>query len=240
MLENVCGLLTNHPETLQWVLKELKAIGGKAYEIDAKVVNCNEHGLPQSRKRLWIVGRLKTKIVTQFQWPEPYGCVPLAPILDKLVGTVGPQHAPPASQGTAQANLVKAFSEIGSLTKKNPCLVDAIVDIDGTKLHWMLDMSPCLTRHRCGIGGHWVTSRGRRLSTGEQLRLMGFKRSIMKVDSVTDRQLRLMIGNSCAVPVLERILLRLLPSVGLANDSAMKRRWESHAQATRSVADLKA
>eukprot|EP00969_Alexandrium_andersonii_P005441 235998-Alexandrium_andersonii.AAC.1 len=35
----------------------------------------------------------------------------------------------------------------------------------------MAGCSPCLTRTRAAQGGHWVTTRGRRLNTREMLKL---------------------------------------------------------------------
>jgi len=54
ILENVRGLL-NHDEgkTFERVLSVLKDVG---YEIHHKVLSCDDHGIPQMRKRLFIVG----------------------------------------------------------------------------------------------------------------------------------------------------------------------------------------
>ena len=48
----------------------------------------------------------------------------------------------------------------------------------------------------------------------EVLRLQGFADSFENV--VTERQLRLMLGNGMSLNVLERILCRLLPAAGLS------------------------
>ena len=43
--------------------------------------------------------------------------------------------------------------------------------------------------------------------------------------STSDRQLGLMIGNAMSVNVLERLLVRLLPGVGLLRPESLHDRW---------------
>ncbi len=64
--ENVAGLVS-HDEgrTLKTMLEVLKDLG---YEVQHKVVNAVEHGVPQKRKRILIVG---TKKGIKFTYPTP-------------------------------------------------------------------------------------------------------------------------------------------------------------------------
>ena len=56
LLENVKGLTTKrHKETFEKILSELKRIG---YDIQWKVLNTKDYGIPQNRERLWIYGYL--------------------------------------------------------------------------------------------------------------------------------------------------------------------------------------
>lgn len=41
------------------------------YEIDFKILNACWHGLPQSRKRLFVVALRREKIKRRFRWPTP-------------------------------------------------------------------------------------------------------------------------------------------------------------------------
>ena len=53
MLENVKGLLTKkHENTVKKILKELKRIG---YFVYLQILDTKEHGIPQSRKRVFII-----------------------------------------------------------------------------------------------------------------------------------------------------------------------------------------
>lgn len=56
-------------------LKSVKehADGDQFYKIYAQVLDASCYGVPQSRKRLFIVALRKKKIRTRFQWPTPMG-----------------------------------------------------------------------------------------------------------------------------------------------------------------------
>jgi len=51
-------------------LKKVKDNGTQCYFVDHKVLNTAEHGIPQSRKRVYIVGIKKKNLVTEFEWPR--------------------------------------------------------------------------------------------------------------------------------------------------------------------------
>ena len=75
---------------------------------------------------------------------------------------------------------------------------------------------PCLTRTRGGSGGHWSFSRQRFLTTAELYRLMGNDPDRLNIPlGVSDRQVRLMIGNAWDISLIKRVLYRLLPASGL-------------------------
>ncbi len=230
LLENVCGLLTQHRSVLQWLLRELKGIGGGVYRVDAHVLNALDHGLPHSRPRLWIIGILKTSERQPFTWPEAIGSVDLETVLEKRTPElVACTAMPPETQTQARKNYVTAFKQICDNLRINPLTSDIVADIDGSRgPHWMQGVVPCLTRARCGTSSHWVMSRGRRLNLMEMLRLMGIQSSEVNLRCVTGNQLGRMIGNSMSVHVLERLLLRALPVSGLVPRTVqLNARWES-------------
>ena len=56
LLENVKGLTTKrHEKTLAKIKSELERLG---YQLDIKLLNTKEHGIPQNRVRVWIYGYL--------------------------------------------------------------------------------------------------------------------------------------------------------------------------------------
>ena len=248
ILENVCGLMTQHPKTLQWLIKTLQNMCNQIYHVTAKVMNSQDHGLPQNRPRLYILGIVKDRMVNgfEFQWPEKVGHAPLQLILDSVPdaspGSKLPKPKvtmPPESQKTARKNFTHAFKNIASDLKINPLTSDIVCDIDGGQgPHFMDGIVPCLTRSRCGKESHWVFCRGRRLNLAEMLRLTGVRPADINLSATSHTQLGKMIGNSMSVPVLERLLLRLLPAVGLMSAEKAPKRWESMEQVVGSAAEL--
>ena len=100
-------------------------------------------------------------------------------------------------------------------------------DVNGSKPHFMVGMTSCITRRRADSGGHWLMNRGRRMTVKEMLAFLGMDIKYDIQEGVAARQLRLMIGNSCSVDVLERLVTRALSCRGLASWASMVKRWES-------------
>ncbi len=125
----------------------------------------------------------------------------------------------------ARKKLLVAYSRIVRTLMRNPFAEPCVIDLGASKPNWMYNRSPCLTKSR--KYGFWVTCRGRFQSIQERLRLMGLSPQRVDLSAVSEGQLGGMIGNSMAVNVLERILIRALPAVGLAEPKDMPRRWES-------------
>ena len=59
LLENVGGLVDRHKAVLNWILKRLSAL---SYEVHHSVLNSMDHGVPQSRRRLWIIAIRKDSV----------------------------------------------------------------------------------------------------------------------------------------------------------------------------------
>jgi DNA (cytosine-5)-methyltransferase 1 len=71
LLENVQGLVTHDQgRTFSTIIGSLEASG---YEIHHKILDASDFGVPQFRKRIYIVGFLKSKNkdFVSFQWPKP-------------------------------------------------------------------------------------------------------------------------------------------------------------------------
>ena len=83
-----------------------------------------------------------------------------------------------------------------------------------------MDTCPCLlTRNKI-----WISNRGRLLNARERCRLQGINPDDFK-QVVPDAQWRKQLGNAMSVNVVERLLARLLPAVGLTG--ALPDRWAS-------------
>ena len=102
--------------------------------------------------------------------------------------------------------------------------VVVVVDMDGAKARWMLDVSPCLTRYRAALG-FYLPARGRRMTLAERFRLQGMLLRVLRCrEGISDRQLGMMVGNVLSPNVLERLLVRMLRACGLR--ARLKNRWQ--------------
>jgi len=81
VLENVRGLLSiDGGRTFQTMIFELEKL--RMYNVYWKVLNTADYGIPQSRKRVFIVGVLKKNQKKEFEWPTPIPCRPLEEFVD--------------------------------------------------------------------------------------------------------------------------------------------------------------
>jgi len=144
LLENVKGLVTQHSQTLETILGQLRSIAGGAYLVRHRVIDTADHGLPQHRERVYIVGLLRSCLVpaASFKWPKPRRRISL-PKLWRW-GTPNRRktiHREKAFFARASPKLklrVKAVFQqfrmkgVGRHDWRRP----VVVDIDGSKPHW--------------------------------------------------------------------------------------------------------
>lgn len=65
LFENVKGLVTQHADYLNWIVDEFKGMG---YRVEYRVLNAADFGVPQTRERVFIAGRLDGRA---WSWPTP-------------------------------------------------------------------------------------------------------------------------------------------------------------------------
>jgi hypothetical protein len=171
---------------------------------------------------LFIVAILKASMVQSFEWPADLPEKGISVFLDKKTRHDDPSRLPPESQSVARKNVIEVL-DILKNRGENLSLSKVIVDIDSSKSHFMDNISPCLTRSR-STSGHWVISRGRRMTKAECERLFGFHMApplggtpvfASQPGSVSDREWGAMLGNSIPIPMLARVLCHALPAAGL-------------------------
>ena len=69
VLENVKGLISDKHK---WILKRIsKCLSKAGYKCYCSLLNTEEHGIPQSRPRVYLVALLKNCIARPFQFPDP-------------------------------------------------------------------------------------------------------------------------------------------------------------------------
>jgi len=223
VLENVSGLVKiKGGEYYRAILEALGAL--KTYNVYSKIMDTKEHGIPQSRRRIYFVGISKRHDDGTFSFPDPVTRPSIELFLDPPESRKVVQGSlPPTHQTTAHTNVRRALKEL-SASGCDPLKVSYLVDCDssGYRMKWLKEVSPCIT---CSRGaGHWVTSRGRRLTKAEMMRLQGMKPDKFKV-AVSQCQLGKQIGNAMSANVLERLFVQALPAAGLVARNTLIDRW---------------
>lgn len=229
ILENVKGLTTAQGgRYFAAVLAKLE--GMRTHNIYHKVLKTNEHGLPQKRPRVYIIGIKKTLDKGTFEFPAPLPKADIEAFLEPRKRRVTAADLP-ATGITARTNVALTIKTLEAEGHK-PLSKAWVVDIDSSTYRFSKHegCSACLTVARGK--GHWITNRGRRMLLSEQLRLQGLP-TVEEgfVQAVSDRQLGAQIGNSMSVNVLERVLVRLLPAAGLIAAGRLHDRWQAAAEA---------
>lgn len=234
VLENVSGLvMIDGGCYFKDIMLSLEELG--TYNVQAKILDTKDHGIPQNRRRIYFVGIRKDCDDGSFEFPEPVPRPSIEHFLEPKRGKVDARCLPPARQGTAHANIKRAIKEL--LAKGiDPFSVPYIVDCDSSsnRMKYIKEITPCLTCSRAG--GHWITNRGRRMTKTEMMRLQGMttpEQGFRVV--VTEPQLGKQIGNAMSVNVLERLFVRLLTAAGLAPHGSLHDRWAAPSSALASA-----
>eukprot|EP00437_Effrenium_voratum_P033962 CAMPEP_0181476626 /NCGR_PEP_ID=MMETSP1110-20121109/41802_1 /TAXON_ID=174948 /ORGANISM="Symbiodinium sp., Strain CCMP421" /LENGTH=388 /DNA_ID=CAMNT_0023601911 /DNA_START=53 /DNA_END=1219 /DNA_ORIENTATION=+ len=231
VLENVKAILSNDGgNTFKTVMSTLRGLGKGAYHVSHKVLDTQDHGVPQSRQRVYFVGIRKDTVPAQFggfEWPEELPRVSIEPLLEPRDAAPTMQDLPAKGGKTAYNGAKEVLQQ---LRKKgqDPLNQTFLIDIDASARfrNFMRDRCPCMTKSRAS--GYWVSSRGRRMTLEEMLRCQGMERSFEQV--VSDRALGAQIGNAMSQNILERLFVKLLPLAGLVSpDKALKDRWHLRA-----------
>ena len=102
----------------------------------------------------------------------------------------------------------------------DPLATTIIIDCDSSRLNWQIGCSPCLTVTRACAGGHWVSTRQRRMTSTEMLKLMGVRpQRLGKWKAVIkQRELHKIIGNAVPIGLLVAVINGMLDSVGHARN----------------------
>ena len=216
LLENVSSLpidFTEEFHVMTGLLNEITDHSGHTmYKVWWKILHTDEHGLPQHRDRVFIVGCAKTFDVDGIAvWPDPATTRrSLTDILDM------PQRIEDETPCTLNKTGIKNMMEIMQRFERQEraqVLVtqEYIHDIGGAKPHSMLNCSPCLTKTRCGALGFYSSRRQRLLSISDFLRLQGVRPS--RFDQWETIVSRNRMGAMCGNAIPQCLMLPLLVNI---------------------------
>ena len=160
LIENVVGLAREHKALLDAILTylgNLKDVAGNlAYDIAHTILDTKHMGLPQSRPRLYITGVMKRFKERVFTWPSP---IPMKQLNDILLPDSGDaENLPPGMSSLRRYAHMLEFIKKDGGTNTDPWVGDVH---SGRENRPSLGVVPCLTRSRCGTGGHWLFHKNR-------------------------------------------------------------------------------
>ena len=188
LLENVKQLVShNGGKTMTRILEILRELG---YQVDYRVLNALNFGLPHKRERVFIVGLMGDSPI--FRWPDRVlPMVPLREILEKEPET---------------RHYVSERIKRKRMEQHTPKITPSI---------WHENKAGNISSHpfscalRAGASYNYLLVDGeRRLTPREMLRLQGFPDTFEIVGS--DSAIRKQAGNSVPVPMVKAVLERIL------------------------------
>ena len=207
IFENAPGLAQGKFKHIpRGIVAALEKLGYKVY---MSILNSRDYGLPQDRRRLFIVGFKIDAMKREFKWPTIVQPAPsINTILDPWKPTDKAGRLPTRESG---ANLCKNAYKHCFSNGRDPRSTPVVVDIDCSVKYstYGVDEAKTLTRARGGSGGPWISTRGRRCTIDELIKLQVFKDCDLnwQQNKLSERQLGQMLGN--AISLCDETLVKL-------------------------------
>ena len=216
IFENVANIKVEHAALVGYIEITLKKIG---YVLEDGILNTLDFGIPQSRKRWFLVGILKEHIrcthtsLTETVMPKPLGhTVPLSSIITRLPLKDWSMFPAKPEERQYVMDVCKEIASEG----RNPYLVPAIIDIGSSQgfRSYNAHHAPCSTKTRCSGKGYWCSSKGGPVSVREFMLLHGLDPTGIDGEyqcaGVTECQMGSMLGNTMSCNVLKALLPAVL------------------------------
>ena len=215
VFENVPTLMSKKfARILNGIEEAQKKLG---YVVHVKKLNSKDFGVPQSRERVYVVGVRQDSEMHPFTWPQKQATPPVTSILEPKRATDLAGRLP---SGERSRDLCKAaYKKVCKTKTVDPRVTPVMVDIDCSEKFAThgINIARTLTKTRGQNGGPWVSTRGRRVTLHEMMRLQGFaKKDIPQAElNLSDHQIGGMVGNAVSVHTMGAILSEGLHSAGL-------------------------
>lgn len=207
IVENVSGMIRSNFRHL--LEDQFKVFGEAGYSVQAKVLNASDYGVPQDRRRIFIVG-IRNDLGTEYVFPEPtHGKgkqFPSVTIQDAIAGMPEWPEGEFYDSGFHWYYLSRDRRRDWSETSKT-----IVANPRHMPLH---PMSPPLVKIEHNVWQFSTEQRARRFSYREAARLQGFSRDMVFPDtpagSLNSRYT--VVGNAVPPPLFEAVA-KALPDV---------------------------
>tara|TARA_B100001027_G_C16244431_1_gene321088 strand:- start:297 stop:1220 length:924 start_codon:yes stop_codon:yes gene_type:complete len=191
ILENVKTLCTlNDGSYFNDILKRLNDIN--KYSIYHKVINSKDLGIPQCRDRLYIIGILNKYKKIEFNFPEKKEMLNINDFVDKSN----------KSKNEIKESNIQLFNNI----PEDSVFIDT--GFRNAKFPNSNKWAPCITAQP----NMWCVPMKRKASVKEYYWLQGFNPDDKKI-TLSDHRMKILIGNSMTVNVIEELMINGLKSL---------------------------
>jgi len=192
LLENVAGLLVHHRgHTFSTIMSILQEGLSKDYDIQYKVLDTQDYGLPQQRKRVYIVGTLRQ--LPAFRFPEP---IPLTKTIYDII-----EPSLPLARKKTYSKLTSHMKYVLSKANIEHPSEPWIINLNTSHPNYATKKKSISPTLLAGMFSFYVTSLGRKLTPRECMRLQGIPDSF-DTCGFPDHILYRLTGNAMSVNVL--------------------------------------
>ena len=131
LIENVAGFLTaQHTAYREGILNELTLLG---YTVGYRLLNAADYGVPQQRRRVFIVGVADAEDAANFAWPTPTHSLAALVHAKFIAGTQPGGDHPPSRQEQAMLRVLDPARTPRAGTKAHAAYVEAWADVEATR-----------------------------------------------------------------------------------------------------------
>ena len=192
ILENVITLISlNKGSYFKDILDQLEE--NNIYTIHWQTMNTKDYGIPQSRKRVYIIGIRRDKLVNEFTFPKQKKMRSLESFIDKKDKSKHP--------------IKQANQELFNRIPKDSIFID--VGFRKCPFPNSGKWAPCITAQP----NMWCVPMGRKANIKEYLKLQGFPTSFKIPKDVSHHQIKIKVGNSMTVDVIELLMKQIFLSL---------------------------
>ena len=206
LLENVKGLTTKrHEKTLGKIKDELQRLG---YQLNIKLLNTKDYGIPQNRLRVWIYGYLG-------QLPEDFDLTPTSESLNiRLKDFLDNKPDESLFLSEVQIARLEELHKVDFNVIEPLCLdiYNKKIRYDGTSITITEPHHNSLRIVHPPENGKYIV---RKLSVPEHFRLMGFNDDEFNFGNQTYQQLCKRAGNGWDVNLTSKILKKISSQIPL-------------------------
>jgi DNA (cytosine-5)-methyltransferase 1 len=199
-LENVANLEAHdNGNTFNIVKSSIEELG---YSFNYSVMNALDYGVPQNRKRIYIVAFRNDVKVNNFEFPEP---ITLTKHVEDILE---PESYIAAKMYVNRTDVVMNSKDLNSYSVRPIQIGHVAANRQGERIYSIKGTAITLTANGGGqfskTGGYLINDKLRKLTPRECARLMGFPDDF--IISKSNNQAYTQFGNSVVVDVIQMIL----------------------------------